>query len=86
MQDEPEGHRAKPKAGFPQLPTALGNNWRDSHIPTAATRRAMEKWKAKSGPSHFPTARLDMDHCYLVGPRSGAGARIPLDHDNHDAV
>jgi hypothetical protein len=36
----------------------LANTRRDSHIPTAPTTRAMEKWKTKSRFSTFPPPRF----------------------------
>src|SRR6202521_6084535 len=42
-------------------PRALGNRWRDSHIPTAPATTAMEKWKSKGRiptfPQRFPTLK-----------------------------
>src|ERR1035441_5555407 len=73
------GHRGKPKAGFPRLPTALGNRWRDSHIPTAATRRAMEKWKAQK--RAFPLSHGTTGYGSLNSKskrRPGGGASLPL--------
>jgi hypothetical protein len=37
-------------------PRALGNRWRDSHIPAAPATTAMGKWKSEKQDSHFPTA------------------------------
>src|ERR1035438_9027154 len=73
------GHRGKPKAGFPRLPTALGNRWRDSHIPTAAKRRAMEKWKAQK--RAFPLSHGTTGYGSLNSKskrRPGGGASLPL--------
>src|SRR6266481_5795405 len=48
------GRRGKPKAGFPQASTVLGNRKNcDSHIPTAAARRG--KVENQKQVSHFPT-------------------------------
>jgi hypothetical protein len=48
------GLRGKPKAGFSSQPTALGNRWRDFHIPAVPTYRRMEKWKSKGRIPTFP--------------------------------
>src|ERR1700689_5637922 len=48
------GRRGKPKAGFHRRPRALGNRWRDSHIPAAPDATAMEKWKSKRRIPTFP--------------------------------
>jgi hypothetical protein len=42
------------KQVFLRCPRALGNRWRDSHIPAAPATTAMEKWKSKSRISTFP--------------------------------
>jgi len=44
----------KTKPRFPSAPTALGNRWRDSHIPTAAT----SQWKNGKPKAGFP-----LSHC-----------------------
>src|SRR5712691_2840658 len=46
----------KTKPRFPSLPTALGNRCRDSHIPTAPTRRG--KVENERHVSHFPACCL----------------------------
>src|SRR5437763_6743160 len=38
----------------------LANSRRDSHIPTAPTTRAMEKWKTKSRFPTFPPPRIPL--------------------------
>ena len=49
------GKRGKPTTGFPSFPTALGNRQKhDSHISTAPTTSALEKWKSKSRIPTFP--------------------------------
>jgi hypothetical protein len=50
------GKRGNPKAGFPLFPHSLGisQTARDSHIPTAPTMKAVEKWKTKGRFSTFP--------------------------------
>jgi hypothetical protein len=48
------GLRGKPKAGFPSLPTALGNRNCDSHIPATPAAAAMGKWKSKTRIPTFP--------------------------------
>jgi len=52
------GQRGKPKAGFPPLPTTLGNRMRDFHIPAAPARYRHGKVEIQEQDSHFPTA-----HC-----------------------
>src|SRR5574341_936367 len=47
----------KAKGGLPTLSTSpleISQRQRDSHIPTAPTTTAMEKWKSKSRISTFP--------------------------------
>jgi hypothetical protein len=39
---------------FQRRPRALGNRWRDSHIPAAPAITAMEKWKSKGRIPTFP--------------------------------
>jgi hypothetical protein len=39
---------------FHRRPRALGNRWRDSHIPAAPATTAMEKWKSKDRIPTFP--------------------------------
>src|ERR1035438_3787345 len=46
----------KPGAGFPPLPTALGNRCRDSHIPAAPARGGHGEAEIQKQDSHFPTA------------------------------
>src|SRR5579872_5887127 len=43
------GYRGKPKAGFPRYPRALGNRWRDSHIPAATATGIPSQNKTKKG-------------------------------------
>src|ERR1035438_9161952 len=50
------GQRGKPGAGFPPLPTALGNRCRDSHIPAAPARGGHGEAEIQKQDSHFPTA------------------------------
>ncbi len=60
------GRSGKPKAGFPTAPTALGNRQlRDSHIPTAATRRG--KVENEKHVSHFPA------HCFVFVSKTQKG-------------
>jgi hypothetical protein len=59
--------------------TALGNRWRDSHIPTAAARRAMEKWIAQK--RVFPFAHGTTGYGSLNSKskrRPGGGASLPI--------
>lgn len=42
------------KQVFHRRPRALGNRWRDSHIPAAPNATAMEKWKSNRGIPTFP--------------------------------
>ena len=56
----------KTKGRFPSAPTALGNRQhRDSHIPTAATRRG--KVENESHVSHFPAC------CFIVSKKNQKG-------------
>ena len=50
------GQRGKPGAGFPPLPTALGNRCRDFHIPAAPARGGYGEVEIQKQDSHFPTA------------------------------
>jgi hypothetical protein len=48
--------RGKPNAGFPPLPTTLGNRIRDFHISTAPARDRHGKVEIQEQDSHFSTA------------------------------
>ena len=41
----------KTKSRFPSLPTALGNRWRDSHIPTAPAAPYIRWFQMEARPS-----------------------------------
>jgi len=51
-----DGQRGKPKAGFPLLPTTLGNRMPDFHIPAAPAHDRHGKVEIQEQDSHFPTA------------------------------
>jgi hypothetical protein len=51
-----DGQRGKPKAGFPLLPTTLGNRMPDFHIPAAPAHDRHGKVEIQEQDSHFSTA------------------------------
>jgi hypothetical protein len=48
------GQRGKPNAGFPLLPTTLGNRMAISTFPQLRLTTAMEKWKSRNRIPTFP--------------------------------
>jgi len=48
------GGEENQKQVFHRRPRALGNRWRDSHIPAAPAITPVEKWKSKPRIPTFP--------------------------------
>ena len=62
----------------------LANSGRDSHIPTAPTTRAMEKWKTKSRFSTFPPPRGYIGKTNEKPRRAGFALRPPNAINNNE--